>query len=303
MARGVVFSHPSIKHDLVLRLPPTEVQWSYQLNTSTTNTYAGQVVQVLSVAFDNMSITGQFGKEGPHGARVVKNRLVRRTDDNWNTPYTYGVGLVQMTAWFKEYFQIASQGTTKQNYDQRAVRLTYKGAKNIAPDEGKTESRWLIYPTSFPSYRRTNEDYAPEWRVEAEVYEAPGTLVQVEKDAAIERLKRASLYTPINKYSDPIAQFLPDTYMSKNAKTRNALIDQALIKANQASLEYVDIYNEMVPGLDIEDLRYLLLQGGSIANDVKADKQDKKKKANDRIQESTDPYRSTTFNPGARGGA
>ncbi|MBA3756775.1 MAG: hypothetical protein H0X02_11340 [Nitrosomonas sp.] len=193
-----------------------------------------------------------------------------------------------MTEWFKEYFQLASQGVDgDKNYDERPVTLTYKGATgNIAVDEGKSESKWLVYPISFPSYKRSNENFAPEWQVECEVYEAPLALRQVEKDAAIERLKRSSLYTPMNKYSDPLAQFLPDNFLSKNAKIRNKLIDDALAKASQRFDEVIDFYNEMIPSLDKEDIRYLLMQGGSLVNDIKADRADDKKKKNDRLKEN-----------------
>lgn len=296
MARGVVFSHPNIKGDLVVRLAPTDVQWSYQLNTSVQNTYGGQVVQVLSVAFDKLTITGKFGKEGPHGVKKENGRYVRRTSSDWNTKYTYGVGLIQMTEWFKEYFQLASQGEKGSgSYNEKPVSVTYQGGIGKIPvDEGKSEIKWQVYPVSFPSYKRSNEDFAPEWRIECEVYEAPGAIKSLEKDTAIDRLKRASLYTPMNKYSDPIAQFLPESYQSKNAAVRNKLIDDALARASERLDATIDFYTEMIPALDIEDIRYLLNQGGSLANDIT---QDKKPKTTARVKEAepkaSDPYRDT----------
>ena len=73
---GVRFQHDVGTLDL--RLPPTQVEWDYKLNTQTYQTYAGEVVQLLSVNFNKVSFQGQFGLEGPHGKNLVNGRLVDR---------------------------------------------------------------------------------------------------------------------------------------------------------------------------------------------------------------------------------
>ena len=98
---GISFSHTV--GTLNLRLPPTEVDWSYKMATQTYSTYAGEVVQVLGISFDKVTFSGRFGKEGPHGKnlvvqngqRVLVPRAVSEYTD-WQTSEPYGVGLSQM---------------------------------------------------------------------------------------------------------------------------------------------------------------------------------------------------------------
>lgn len=73
---GVQFTHDI--GTLNLRLPPTQVEWDYKMNTQTFQTYAGEVVQVLGITFNKVTFTGKFGREGAHGKSLVDGRLVNR---------------------------------------------------------------------------------------------------------------------------------------------------------------------------------------------------------------------------------
>src|SRR4051812_22773780 len=60
--KHVIFSHPVVSSrlgDLVLRVNPYEVIWSYGLNTANFPTYGGEVVQILSIFFDDMEVSGE----------------------------------------------------------------------------------------------------------------------------------------------------------------------------------------------------------------------------------------------------
>jgi hypothetical protein len=118
------------------------------MNTSTTDTYGGQVVQVLSVSFDKVVFTGQFGKEGPHGKELVTIEGTRELQDrprsqftDWRSTSKYAVGLTQMAEYFRQYFQAASQGSDKRgiNYNQDPVIIKYEGAPGIPIDVNKTQ--------------------------------------------------------------------------------------------------------------------------------------------------------------------
>jgi len=208
------YKHPQedTARTLSLRLNPYNVEFPYSLNTAVIDTYGGQVVQVLSVKIDSLVIEGQFGKEGPWGAKIVDPGFVDRRGqvypagglapkdigEQWNnTAGQYGIGLTQMTDYFREYFAVSTQGADAEvtgHYIQVPMELSY---------EGRNEP-WLIIPNSFPSYRRSNEDFAPMWRVQAMVWEAPEDLQRAVKVDAINRLNAAIGYRARNPYSDPL---------------------------------------------------------------------------------------------------
>jgi hypothetical protein len=218
---SVTFSYTnpkeSVAHSLNVRLDPYSVDWTYTLNTQTIDTYAGQVIQILSVKIDTLTIQGQFGKEGAFGKKSVKagfkdrNKYVHPIDgiaptdieEQWDIGTgPYAVGLTQMTEFFRTYFAISSQGSDAQadnvsnRYLQIPMTLSYPGRT------------WAqVIPIQFPSYRRSNENFAPEWQVTAQVIEAPVDLLDNLKNSAIDRLNAIILpkdRVVRNPFSDPL---------------------------------------------------------------------------------------------------
>ena len=269
---GVTFSHAKVG-TLNLRLPPTQVDWSYNVNTSVTNTYAGQVVQILSINFDRLTIQGRFGKEGARGARVTNNRLLPRPASqsrDYRSGGKYDIGLSQMTAYFQEYFTIASAGDNDRTtpYNQEPMTLRYEGRLGVNIDSGIPEE-WKVYPVSFPSYKRSNDNFAPEWRVECEVFEESKVVREAEEQNIINRLSRVLDartgvgYKPGNEFSDPAGR-----YLYKDGPVDEQKL-QELIRAAQRRLRE-DInttfthYMDMLPALTPEDLDALLFGGGSM---------------------------------------
>lgn len=284
---GTVFSHPLIPNDLVLRLAPTEVDWSYNLVTSETPTYAGQVVQVLSVNFESFIIVGRFGKEGRSDYTRQGDTWMRTTSPSTRPTSHYGPGLVQMTEWFKRYFSIASQGQGDDNYSEQPVTVTYQGSSNIGigdPDKG--ELHWKVYPTSFPSYRIANDNFAPEWRLECQVYEAPKTIVQTTMDEAISRLQYKPLYQPGSKWSDPSSLGPNPTPTELRKAAQDAL---------NAALQGVDHFYQLLPTYTESDILDLLQHGFS--SPVNTTTKPALPKANS-IRKSGDPFSSSSMIPG-----
>jgi hypothetical protein len=170
-----------------------------------------------------------------------------------------------MTAWFREYFAIASQGVdSKENYDERPVTVKYQGAiLDVPVDYGKSEHLWKVYPVSFPSYRRAHNNFAPEWKVECEVAEPDASIAHTERDSAIERLQRGARWQPMNPYSDPLARYLPNDFNDMNANQRKQLLKIAQQELAKDSHNVVDYFNDMIPSLNSETFRELLAQGAS----------------------------------------
>lgn len=285
---GVIFSHPSLP-TLSLRLAPTEVDWAYNLLTSETNTYAGQVVQVLGVNFENFTIEGKFGREGRNDYELrTGTTWVRKSAPSLAVSSKYGPGLTQMTEWFKRYFAVASQGLPgDDNYSESPVSITYQGAYGIPVDDDKIESTWKVYPTSFPSYKIANDNFAPQWRLECQVYEAPGSLTALAMDEAISRLSYSPLYQPGSKWSDPFPEF--DGPNATQEQLRKAAA--AALKATQDQLDH---FAALLPAYTESDLRDLLARGFSTPTTQAT--QPKAKQVS--ISSTGDPFTNPTVVPG-----
>lgn len=141
------------------------VSWTYTLNHNIQDTYGGQVVQILGVSIDNLTIRGNFAGFDPHWG-VDGSGKSRHGDRAWsNSPYASGI--VQMAEWFRSYFEQTTQGAygqqlkTSQRYSEKTMLFTF-------PARGW---RFVMRPTAFPSVVLDNETNAPEWVVQAEFVE------------------------------------------------------------------------------------------------------------------------------------
>lgn len=133
----IVFSHPRSPEPLNVWVKPNAVQWSYGLNTANYPTYGGEVIQILSVFIDDMTITGN-------------TRSYREMENIFR--------------WFTNYIQRATQGTTGQGadgYDSNPVKMTY-------PERGW---QFEIIPKALPSFKYGRDLTVPEWTMQAAVVE------------------------------------------------------------------------------------------------------------------------------------
>ncbi len=256
---GVTFSHPQLP-TLYVQYAPVEVDWSYNLITHETNTYAGQVIQVLGVNFDRFTISGRFGNEGNKDYTRGESWIHRN-----NAPtIANSSGITQMWTWFRTYMSIASQGVPRSsgisnaydNYNQQPVTITYEGTyDDILIDDNKSEISWRVYPVNFPSFKISNENFAPEWRVECQVYEAPKPLSGQIMTEAIERLEYKPLYAPGSKWSDPNPHDPRDSQKE---------INKAALDAFEATLTAADFFMQELANFPPEQLEQMLIQGYSM---------------------------------------
>jgi hypothetical protein len=93
---NVTFSHHSMS-DLNLYVNPDSIVWSYGLNTQNYPTFGGEVVQILSMFIEDMTITGT----------VSSYRSMER-----------------IYKWFVAYMQNATQGKN-QAYDTTPITFRY----------------------------------------------------------------------------------------------------------------------------------------------------------------------------------
>lgn len=271
---GVTFRHSNEQvGDLYLRLPPTSVEWTYNLNTNVVNTYGGQVVQLLSMNFDKLTIQGQFGTEGAWGKIIDKTTgqpRTRRTSELYDLNKGRGknpaapVGLAQMTAYFSRYFALASQGSERTeagnllrgHYDQDPMEIYYQ------TDLENVMRRWLVYPTSFPSYSRSNDNFAPEWQLVCEVEEPDQTIPKQGLPAALKRLRAAVGYKAFSRFSDPLGAFLYDA--NGNLISTQKALNFAKSEVEKQNNLIFDDFGNLLPSMNEQDLNELVQFGASM---------------------------------------
>lgn len=190
----VVFSHPAVTpNKLVLTIKPDQITWAYGLNTSNYDTYGGEVVQILSMFFDDMTISG--------------------TCRSYST-------LEQIYAWFLQYMQIATQGNKgKGSYNARPVIFSY-------PHRGWEFS---IYPKSLPGFRYGTEVVAPTWTVQAAVVEAPADLKSlIMSEAAMAGTAIQGEFEPFGKATAMIGYYEDNPWsgVTDQAYQKGAVKDQ-----------------------------------------------------------------------------
>jgi len=291
---GCTFSHPELP-TLYVAYAPVEVDWTYNLITMETNTYAGQVVQVLGVNFDRFTISGRFGRDGyeDYQANTKDSAATAMWWERKNAPsFKDSKGLTQMWTWFRSYMSIASQGISSggslayEHYDQQPVTITYEGASHTPVDDNKSETTWRVYPINFPSFRIANDNFAPEWRVECQVYEAPRSLGPQIMQEAIKRLAYEPIYTPGNKFSDP------NPHDPRDSQKK---INQAALDAYESTLAAADFFMLNLPNFPPEDLSQMIIQGYSMPNIGNVPQHTKTDEA------STDPFKTGGIAPDLAG--
>lgn len=182
------FSHPGIRNPdgtldvLEVETGADQIQWSYNLNTSKTPTYGGEVIQVLSTNIDQLIITGTC------------------------RDYTE---LDIIYDWFKKYLfnlrgaHINNPETiaAKTNAGQQPVHISY-------PHRGW---EWDVYVVEAPQYRIGRQVVAPQWRVVCEFFHPEDKeMLEIEtKNSFIETFTRGITPHYILRsfeglYSDPL---------------------------------------------------------------------------------------------------
>lgn len=154
---------------ITLYLSPKNVNWDYTLRTHIIDTYGGQVIQILGVSVENLTIQGFFGSEGMWGYNLVNSSNgdtigSSRFNDgdsiiDWKAEgKKLHNGLYQFSQWFKSYFYTITQ----QGHFNRS-NMTFK-----YPHMGW---EWHIRPLSLPKVRFANDELAPQWELQCDFIE------------------------------------------------------------------------------------------------------------------------------------
>ena len=261
-------------HRLNLAVDPYNVQWTYNVNTQIYDTYGGQVIQVLSVNIDTLTIDGQIGRPGPFGAHQNKTGktipdpkwggpigpgewVTNEISQQWNPDSTPNqIGLYQLSQFFARYFAESSQGgipSEPGKFIQTPMQIQYDAgpypsASAHAGAYSQTSFRhWEAFPNNFPEFGRSNEEFAPLWKLEFSVYQAdPNVEFATKNDAikALSRIRDGVGWEAENPWVDPAA----------NPKDPPALVTKKLVSE----------YKNFLPKITQGDLSQMIWQGISM---------------------------------------
>jgi hypothetical protein len=244
-ATQVLFSHP-YAGNLIIEDGIDLAQWAYGLNTATFPTYAGEVVQILSVYIDNLTIGGTV------------------------STYTQMELIYQF---FSRYLQVSTAGTTLAAAT-KALGEIDGGAYNLQPVSFTYPQRgwnFSLYPTSLPGFHYGGDIVAPVWSVQCFVEENAPDLSLI-KDG----LKALAVSGTINDGSGTTATELGSFNMitgnispqSGNPNTDPfQTYDQAAgdtaAQANTYISTYSSYYNSLIPAYSDSDFKSLTGEYGS----------------------------------------
>jgi hypothetical protein len=217
MASNLSFTHPQVG-TLIVSVNPDSIQWAYNLNTVTFPTYKGEVVQILSVFIDDLTIEGELSSQ-----REMEN----------------------IYAFFAQYMTIASQGHGGNTpggtfYDQNPMTLHYL-PRNWS---------FKIQPKSAPGFAYGLEIIAPQWGIVAHVVDDSGDV------EAIKDLIAAQVSSSTGDDDNPAdigsGIFSISSLISPNSGNPNTNPFQTYVASNtQTSLQQIskseNYFNSIIP--------------------------------------------------------
>ena len=213
-APNVTFSHHSMS-DLNLYVNPDSIVWSYGLNTQNYPTFGGEVVQILSMFIEDMTITGT----------VSSYRSMER-----------------IYKWFVAYMQNATQGKN-QAYDTTPITFRYntRGWK------------FLIQPKSAPGFRYGKDVVAPTWTVQAAVVESPESFEELVKtDAQTQAMQSDEGFQPFGTATAQIgfSEFNPWTTPNTGKSYKKGATKDYYAELSGANGPFNSFMKSWLPGED-----------------------------------------------------
>jgi hypothetical protein len=213
-ATQLLFSHELVNggEPLVVTTGADEIGWSYALNVAEFPTYGGEVVQILSVFIDDVTIEG----------------TARQYED-----------VEEIYSFFMEYFTIATQGSTAASADK------YSQVPMIM-EYAHRGWRFEIQPLEAPGFTYATETVAPRWQIKAHMVDKTPDVSKLQ-ELVVEELidqEQFSLKGVISPESGNPAQnpfiapgtFLGDKFVESTAK-----------QAAEGVTKIGDYYNSLLP--------------------------------------------------------
>ena len=159
---SIIFSHPAVPMGpLHIRSGANAIKWAYHLNTQSTPTIGGEVVQVLSALVGPIQISGQTaGLKTNQSGHLEHNEIRGWKKYGGKDNFSPNDELKAIVDWFRAYMEVAGSTTRgNQRRDERAIKFIY-------PERG-----WSFYiiVTSLDGFRYDKAVISPEWNITAEI--------------------------------------------------------------------------------------------------------------------------------------
>lgn len=219
---SATFSHPNVG-TLTIDNGIDTAQWAYNLNTQTFPTYGGEVVQILSVYIDDLTVGGSC-----------------TTYSQMEAIYSY----------FSNYLQIATQGTAGSpnvsagtSYNLEPMTFTY-------PERGWNFS---LNPKAAPGFGYGWDTVLCVWQMTAHIIDESNELTSI-KDA----IKDAAVTSQMGEFQNLNDEISPDSGDPNTNPFQT--YTQGSASATQALSSYSDFYSSLVSGYQNGD--FVSLTGG-----------------------------------------
>lgn len=152
---------PADKDSLYIHSGATAINWDFVLNTQSTPTIGGEVVQVLSCFVGPITITGQTaGLKTNQSGKLGPTEIPGWKDFNGKSAFGPNHELRSIVQWFRYYMTKAGSDNLGNIFRaERAIKFEY-------PERG-----WVFYimPTALKGFRYDKEVISPEWSITAEI--------------------------------------------------------------------------------------------------------------------------------------
>lgn len=216
------FSHPDLG-TLTTENGIDGAEWAYGLNTQSYPTYGGEVVQILSVYIDDVTISGSC------------------------STYTQ---LEAIYHYFSSYMQIATQGRTGTPNPDRGTSYNLTPITFTYPER---EWHFSIYPKALPGFGYGSETIFGIWQITANIRDDSNELTDIKK--AIQDQAVAQQMGEFQNLNDKIS---PDSGDPNTDPFQT--FTQGTAAAESAIGSYSDFFSSLVSGYQNGD--FVSLTGG-----------------------------------------
>jgi hypothetical protein len=250
MNMAVISPYPTFQHpyvgSLLIENGIDAAEWAYGLNTATFPTYGGEVVQILSVYIDSLTLSGTVA-----------------TYTQLETIYEY----------FTQYLQVLTQSGSSSiatNQGQSGAGGAYN-LKKMTFTYPTRNWKFQVYPTEVPQFHLGFDVIAPTWQVTFFVIDNSPDLSLV-KDGILQAVTSTvdqqapsggTMITDLNTFN-------LTGNISPNSSNPNTdpfqTYDTGAAAATKTIGQYADYFNSLIPSYSAGDFSSLTGEFGSSPN-------------------------------------
>jgi hypothetical protein len=213
-ATQLLFQHELINGGapLIVETGADEISWAYTLNTVGFPTYGGEVVQILSVYIDDLTVKG--------------------------TVRSYAK-LEAIYSFFMKYFTVATQGSTAASADKYTqVPMTMEYAHR--------GWRFEIQPLEAPGFAYATETVAPQWEIKAHMVDQTPNAAKL-KDLVAQQLINGDNFALKGVISPESGDPSQNPFIAPGTYLGDVFVEATAKQAAEGVTKIGDYYNSLLP--------------------------------------------------------